>query len=82
MPRLIWVRFSGSAVAAIPPTGTLKNQRHKVAGDEDISVGFWPNAGRGGAIDVDDLGKAQINGCREEGWADGEADEVSSLWID
>jgi hypothetical protein len=63
-------------------TGALKNQRHKVAGDEDVSVVFWPNARRRGAIDVDDSGKAQINGCREEGWADSEADEVPGLWID
>jgi hypothetical protein len=71
--------ISGAGCSGDASTSALKNQRHKVAGYEDISVVFWAKARCGGVVYVDDAGQAQVDRCGQEGWTESDADEVPVL---
>ena len=56
--------------------GRLQHQRDEVKRDEDVRVHLRAEAGALRGVDDDEPGQGQVYGGREEGGADGEADEV------
>lgn len=58
-------------------SGRLQNQREDVETDEGDGIDGRTESRNGSAVDDDDAGQAEIDGGAEEGWGDGEADEVA-----
>ena len=56
--------------------GRLQQQRDEVEHDEDVRVHLRAEAGALRGVDDDEPGQGQVDGGREEGGGDGEADEV------
>lgn len=62
-------------------TESLQNQRCDVARNKDSRIGQWLDARVLSTKRTDDAGKAEVDTSREEGWSDGEADDLDQKGI-
>ena len=67
-----WVSNRGHGTA-----GRLQDERHDVARDENLSVGARPEERILRAMHNHNSSQAQVDGSCEEGWSDGETDNVA-----